>query len=219
MIKAVIFDLDDTLYDYSKCNSIAENRLFETIELDFGISQNQASALLMQAKENVKAKLGDKSASSHNRLLYMQNICEQIGRNPLKYAMRFYNAYWDSMLEQMQLYDYVLPLLEELHRKNIKVGILTDLTAHIQYRKIERLGLTDRIDYLVTSEEAGDEKPSEKMFLLMLEKMKIKPEEALMIGDSRKKDIDGAFTAGIKGILYKKSDSEDMDKLCLQYID
>lgn len=200
-IKAVVFDLDNTLYDYDTCNELAEKKLFDTISIAFDVTEDYAEELLKQAKRNIKKQLGDKVAASHNRLLYMQNICEQMRKNPMIYAIDFYNAYWDTMLENMQLFDYVEPLMNELKTYGIKIGILTDLTAHIQYRKLSKLGLTEIIDYLVTSEEAGAEKPSDKMFNLMLNKLGLLPEEVLMVGDSPKKDIEGARKAGIEGIL------------------
>jgi putative hydrolase of the HAD superfamily len=167
----------------------------------------EAEKLLNLSKLYVKDKLGNNVAASHNRLLYMQNICEQMGRNPFRYAMGFYNVYWDTMLENMELFDYVRPLLNELQRMNINVGILTDLTAHIQYRKIERLGISDMVDFIVTSEEAGAEKHSEKMFGLMLDKIGIKPDEAIMVGDSMEKDVLGAEKVGIEAFLYDGSEN------------
>ncbi len=202
MIKAVIFDLDNTLYDYDACNATAEKRLFEVMDLDLDVSRQRCVELLKCAKEDIKRKLGDGVAASHNRLLYMQNICEQEGKNPFLYAMKFYNVYWDTMLENMKLFNYVEPLIGELKKREIKIGILTDLTSHIQYRKIVSLGLSEKIDYFVTSEEAGAEKPSEKMFLLMLEKMQLDSSQVLMIGDSYKKDIIGAEHVGMKALHY-----------------
>lgn len=202
-IKAVIFDLDNTLYDYDTCNELAEKNLYKTISISFGISEEQAEGLLIQAKRNIKKQLGTEVAASHNRLLYMQNICEQMGKSPLMYSFKFYNAYWDTMLDHMYPFDYVKPLFVELKKRELKIGILTDLTAHIQYRKLEKLEITKWIDCLVTSEEAGAEKPSNKMFDLMLKKLGMCPEEVLMVGDSPKKDIEGANKVGMEGILVK----------------
>jgi len=204
MIKAVVFDLDNTLYDYDLCNEIAEETLLREMSAVFHIDVNESRNLLSNAKKNVKKQLGEDVAASHNRLLYMQNICEQMEKPSTKYAMHFYNCYWDKMLEEMQLYPYVLPLVKELHEQGCKVALLTDLTAHIQYRKLERLGLSDCIDYIVTSEEAGAEKPSGKMFELTLSKLGMRGEEVIMVGDSLKKDVVGAESCGIKGILFEK---------------
>lgn len=204
MLKVVIFDLDNTLYDYDTCNQQAEKCLFKVIAEDFSITQEEAKELLNNAKRNVKARLGGDIAASHNRLLYMQNICEQAGENPLVYAMKFYDIYWDSMLDNMELFGYVLPLFECLHQKGITIAVLTDMTAQIQYRKLKKLELTEYVDYIVTSEEAGAEKPSDRMFELILQKAGAVPQEALMVGDHAVKDIMGAAKLGIPGILYCK---------------
>lgn len=202
MIKAIIFDLDNTLYDYDSCNAIAEKKLFKEISSEFKIPEEKIPELYRCAKNHVKVTLGNEVAASHNRLLYMQDVCEKLGKNPLLYAMKFYDVYWNAMLDNMKLFDYVEPLLGEAGKRGIKIGVLTDLTAHIQYRKILKLGLAEKIDYLVTSEEAGVEKPSEKIFLKMTEKMKIEPYEALMIGDSYEKDILGAKKVGMEVLHY-----------------
>ena len=130
MIKMVIFDLDDTLYDYKACNIVAENELLNFISQQLLISFDSATELLVQAKVNVKKQLGN-VASSHNRLLYMQDICEQKGVNPLIFANRFYNVYWDTMFDKMASFPYVKPLFQKLRKRNIKTGILTDMTAYI----------------------------------------------------------------------------------------
>lgn len=202
MIKAVIFDLDNTLYHYDYCNGLAEKVLFAQISAEFGVSVEGAATMLQKAKGYVKRQLGH-VAASHNRLLYMQNICEQAGKNPIVYAMKFYDVYWNVMLREMVPFEYVNPLIDSLRRKNIKTGILTDMTAHIQYKKIMALGLKEKIDYIVTSEEVGVEKPSVKMFGLMLEKMAVKPDEVIMIGDSQVKDIRGALQMGMKTLLFE----------------
>lgn len=203
MIKAIIFDLDNTLYNYDRCNELAEKKLIQMVSKDLLISQEVARNLLKNAKKNIKNQLGDDVAASHNRLLYMQNICEQMEANPLIYAMKFYNCYWETMLEEMRPFDYVIPLFKKIHDKGLKIAILTDLTAHIQYRKLDKLGICDYIDCIVTSEEAGAEKPSNRMFELALKKLQVEQNEALMVGDSVKKDIEGAKQCNIRGILFE----------------
>ena len=210
-IKAVVFDLDNTLYDYDACNALAEKKLFRAIADELCVPEETAAVYLKKAKANIKEQLGSEVAASHNRLLYMQNICEQAGANPFKFAMYFYSVYWDTMLESMILFDYVNPLIEKLKSKGIKIGILTDLTAYIQYRKIEKLGIGDKIDCFVSSEEAGAEKPSGLMFDLMIKKLNVSPEEVLMIGDSEKKDIIGAKAIGMQTMKYCKGVTIDID--------
>ena len=204
MIKMAVFDIDNTLYDYDRCNALAEQKLGSIISSQLKLSSNEALDMLKQAKKNIKLQLGD-VAASHNRLLYMQNICEQAGVKPGLYAMAFYNAYWDTMLEYMEPFPYVRPLFEQLKGSGIRIGVLTDLTAHIQYRKLDKLNLLKDIDMIVTSEEAGAEKPSAKMFDLIIRKAELRPREMLMIGDSKEKDVDGASKAGMLAIHFSSS--------------
>ena len=201
MIKFVVFDLDNTLYDYNISNKYAEEELFKFLGRTFAISQEQSMQLLENAKRNVKNQLGD-VASSHNRILYMQNICEQLGVKSGIYAMNLYNTYWDCFLDKMKLYDYVIPVMKYLGTAGIRIGLLTDLTANIQYRKINKLGLEYYFDYIVTSEEVGEEKPSLLMFNKILSKADVYPSETIMIGDDLRKDIKGAQIIGMKTIHY-----------------
>ena len=198
-----MFDIDGTLYDYEYCNKIAERELYAAVQREFDIEEECIKELLKSAKKKTKEQLGN-VAASHNRLLYMQKICEMAGRSPLLYAKAFYDVYWDTFLEAMKLYEYVLPLFRELKERDIKIGLLTDLTAHIQYRKMEKLGLADYIDYLTTSEEVGAEKPDKAMFGNILSKAGCTPDETLMIGDSLERDIHGAQENGMKAIRYQE---------------
>lgn len=55
--------------------------------------------------------------------------------------------------------------MKQLKEQGVYVGICTNMTAEIQYQKIEKLGITRWIDGVVTSEEAGVEKPDYRIFL------------------------------------------------------
>ena len=152
-------------------------------------------------------------------MLYMQRFLEIIGVQPLDGALELYDTYWNKMLENMELFPYVRSLFDELKKGGIKIAVLTDLTAHIQHRKLRKLGIDKYVDVIVTSEEAGREKPSIEAFNMIKEKLKIPEEELLIIGDSLEKDIEGAKEAGIKGILFTKKHIDDMKSLVMEYID
>lgn len=201
MIDTWIFDLDGTLYDYDRCNSEGEKALYLEMDRLWGIKPEQSRILLRSAKEKVKQRLGQ-VAASHNRMLYMQNITEQLRVKTGSYAPVLYDAYWNTFLDSMTMFSGMKMLLENLKEQKKQLVLLTDMTVMIQFRKLKRLGLEDTFDYIVTSEEAGEEKPSERMFQLVLEKTGRKKEEMIMIGDDQKKDVDGAERFGIRGIRF-----------------
>jgi len=201
MYKAIIFDLDDTLYDYEQINEKAIQELCDYTCKQFGISASLFWEAFDWGRNITKQCLGDTGAS-HNRLLYCQKILEYIGQNPVCSALDMYEVYWGYMLDHMMLRDGAAELLEFCKENAIKVGICTDLTAHIQHRKIKKLGLAPWIHALVTSEEAGAEKPAPIMYQLILDKLKVSPEHALFIGDSLKKDVQGAELSGMKALWF-----------------
>ena len=216
-IRAVVFDLDDTLYDYEACNRIAEHDLEQLVEKDLGISHADFSYYYSQAKQVVKQRVPN-TGSSHNRLLYVQTFLELIGNNPIDKAISLYNAYWDSMLVNMTPFPYVSRLFTALQGRGLKIGILTDLTSHIQHRKLRALGLVPYIDAFVSSEEAGVEKPDKKAFHLMLHKLLLPPDRVLMIGDSVKKDCHGAEKVGMFSLLFERQFADSFDARCLEWL-
>ena len=83
-------------------------------------------------------------------------------------------------------------LLDDIRLLGIPTAIVTDLTAQIQFRKVVYFGLDHYFDYIVTSEEAGFDKPHEAPFQIAREKMQPKGDCIWMIGDNPVNDIRGA---------------------------
>ncbi len=215
MIKAAVFDLDNTLYDYDTCNCFAMEKLEQYCGEKFSIKPECFRLTYGEARKAVRKRL-QYTAASHNRMLYAQIFCERIGVSPVPNAMEMYNCYWDAMLGTMELYDYVLPLFHEMGKRGVKIGILSDLTAHIQHRKLLRLGIGGFIDCIVTSEEAGTEKPDRKAFEAILEKLHVEPEDCMMVGDSYERDISGAELLGMRAIHFDGKAAKDFFKRCCQ---
>ena len=209
MIKAVIFDLDDTLYDYETVHKIAMERLCTFTCKKLNILKEQFLEAFSWAKARTKKTLGNTGAS-HNRMLYCQKTLEHLGLNPVEGALEMYNCYWDSILADMKLRDGTIHLFKKLKANGIKIAICTDLTAHIQHRKIRALGLVPYIDVLVTSEEAGIEKPGKEIYSLILEKLDLPASACLFVGDSLEKDVEAPKHYGMEGILF--TTIEDLEK-------
>ncbi len=200
--KGLLLDIDNTLYDYSSTHQHALDKVVAYCIDILKVSENSVKDAYSIARKKVHIELSE-TASSHNRLLYFQKMLEILDINPLEYSYIIYNIYWDSFLEYMKPFEGVYEFLEMY--KN-KICLVTDLTAHIQYRKIKKLKLENYCTYVVTSEEAGKEKPHPYMFMLALQKLNLKANEVCMIGDSFKKDIFGASSLGINSIWLNRED-------------
>lgn len=201
MVKAVLLDLDDTIYKYQVCHDYAMECCYCEIKKtkkDFKF--DDFKDVYKQAQESVKKYLLNQG-SGHSRLLYFQSLFEKIyGRTEIKITQKFENIYWKSFFKKMVLIPGVVSFLKKCQKFNVKVCVISDLTTKIQFQKIGFLRLDKYIDFIVTSEEAGTEKPHPDIFSLALEKLQLKKEEVVMIGDHCMKDVEGAKSFGIKNV-------------------
>ncbi|MEK3911518.1 HAD family hydrolase [Paenibacillus sp. FSL H7-0331] len=192
--KGILLDLDNTIYKYEPAHDIALTSTLTRLCDITGIRYEYVFGCFKQARDRVHIQLAE-TASSHNRILYFQTLLEILKVKELNLAKDLYEMYWNIFLDHMQLIEGFMEFLNII--KDKKVCIVTDLTAHIQYRKMEKLGIWSFCDYFVTSEEVGKEKPHPMMFMLAINKMDLHYSEVCMIGDSYHKDIEGASQLGI----------------------
>lgn len=209
LIKAVVFDIDDTLYDYEMLNCQAIDALAEYTCRYLEIDRLLFDSAFLWAREETKRNIPD-MAASHNRLIYCQRILEYLKLPPTSIALEMYDAYWGYMLQHMKLYKGVKEVFEFYKREKIKIGICTNLTSWIQHKKLVALGIENYIDVIVTSEEAGKEKPDSAIFELLLHKLSILPEQVLFVGDSFKNDIQGAAAVGMNTCWFTKQKSSEI---------
>ncbi|HNK58817.1 MAG TPA: HAD-IA family hydrolase, partial [Leptospiraceae bacterium] len=146
------------------------------------------------------------------RLLYAKEFCEAFGLNPVQYAIPLENSYWKNYFPNMVLGEGVIEFLQELKRREKKIGLITDLTTEIQLKKLAFLKIDSYFDAIITSEEAGAEKPSSRIFELAIKKLNAQKLSSIMIGDNYEKDVLGARDFGISSYYFGFREDEE---LCL----
>ena len=196
MLKAVVFDLDNTLYDYTNANAVAEPYMLEYAARKYSMEVEKFHQAWQEGKEITKELLPDTGAK-HSRSLYFQHALEVLGINPIGDAWELGELFWQKFVENIQPYPGAVAMLERLKSQGIKTAICTDMTADVQHLKLTKLGLKPYLDALVASEENGMEKPHGRMFQLALDKLGAKPEESVMVGDSLPKDVRGGRSIGM----------------------
>lgn len=200
MLRTVIFDIDGTLYDYEAAHAHAFRALSEYFCTDFGLSPVGFEALHDQADRLLRRRAGRQSAI-HNRLIRYQIMLELIEK-PIGNAPKLEKLYWSTLLLWLRPYPGLRETLDRLKAMGIRIGVGTNMTADWQYAKLEVMKVMDCVDFMVTSEEAGAEKPDRGLFDLCVEKAHCEASECAFVGDSLKGDVTGALNAGMRAVWF-----------------
>ncbi|MDP0494014.1 MAG: HAD family hydrolase [Fusobacterium sp. JB021] len=189
MIKAIVFDLDNTLYNEADYFRETYKKIGEYLS---GILKENSSVIkneLMEILEN----FGDKRVFD----IYIKKRGLDIEvKNKM---IEIYRAADVNII----LKKNALNLLKFLRTKHLKIGLLTNGGEKTQVNKIRNLKLENLFDEIViTGKELKREhwKPNKKAFKLILERLRVEPEEIIYIGDNPKTDL-GGLKLKIKTIL------------------
>ena len=193
MIKAVLFDLDDTLY-----------REQDFVEQAF---RNVAAAMAEYVAERGG---GEEERISGSLFGQMIRLMEEEGRGEIfnrlcdRYGVdipagEFVRIYRET-IPVLSLYPDGEEFLAWLEDRGVKTGLITDGNAPVQHRKIRALGLDGRLDVVLASCDLGLAKPDPEVYRYCLGKLGVAPKEAVYIGDNPLKDFIGARQIGMKTV-------------------
>jgi putative hydrolase of the HAD superfamily len=190
--RLVVFDLDDTLYRYDDAHGRGFAAAAAKAQALLGLGHEAFRERYDAARRAVKARL-EGTAAAHSRLHYFIDLIEGmgLGAQPV-IALDLEQTYWTAFLAAAELRPDALEFLEDLRLAGIPAALLTDLTTQLQLRKLVYWGLDRSFATVVTSEEAGAEKPAAAPYRRLLEKLGAAPQPIWAIGDSLERDIAGA---------------------------
>ena len=151
MIKAVIFDIDNTLYGFDRANEAGIAAVAEYACRELNISAEDFSALHKKTQERLNQRMG-KVAATHNRLIRYQNMLEELHLPLSPHVLNMEALFWDTLLEKAELTEGAEELFRTIKRMGLLIGIGTNMTARMQFRKLEKMGLLPSTDFVLTSE-------------------------------------------------------------------
>jgi putative hydrolase of the HAD superfamily len=196
MIKAIFFDIDDTLYDSTKLTTMARQNSIRAM-IDSGLPEKDEKKIYNLLNEIIK-KHGSNYGKHYDRLL------EELGLAPdPKIIAAGVVAYEHTKDGYLRPYPGVIPTLLKLKEKYM-LGIISNGLAIKQWEKLIGLGIHHLFDVVATSEEQGVEKPQKEIFLFAVEKLGISPVDCMIVGDRLDTDILGGNIAGMKTVHLKK---------------
>jgi len=203
-VNAIIFDLDNTLYDTEQYFSGAFDEIAGYLSKEYSISRKDIYKKLVN--------LWKIKTSMYPHLF--DDLLNTLGlENELENVIKIFNDY-DGKLEP---YQDVISTLRELEKRNRKLGIVTDGNIDRQERKIKSLGIVDFFDAIVFTKRFNNPKPSEIPFREAINKLKAIPQNSFYVGDNPLIDFEGAKKVGTKTVRLLKGEFRDMPKN--RYID
>lgn len=208
MIKAVIFDVDNTLYSFTRAHEKAFGELLQYARQKLGMSEEFFRALHQKTEKELRTYMGE-VAALHNRCIRYQVMLENQGLPLYPHVLKMNELYWETLLKAAVPSKGAEETMKGLRAQGVRIGIGTDMTARVQFQKLEALGLLSYIDFLVSSEEAGAEKPQAAFFDRCMKKAGCDRQECLFVGDNLKKDVQGAADAGLRALWYRPEGPKD----------
>lgn len=178
MVKAIIFDLDDTLISERQYIESGYKHISKLLSSKLDENEEELYLLLMklfrESSENVFNRLLDKLEITYSK----KNIIELVEE-------------YRNHLPNITFFNDVLPCLDFLKSKGIKVGIITDGYANAQRQKLKVVGAINYFDSIVVTDELGREfwKPHPKAFEIMKKTLLVEFDEIIYVGDNPKKDF------------------------------
>lgn len=204
-IRAVFFDLYGTLARFDPPREEIQDAAAREHGLSVtagGIARGYRTADEFMASQNADEPVRSMSPAERDRFFarYEQLVLEDAGhRVDTDTAARI----WRTVRSQrygLALFPDVLQSLEAFAESGLTVGVISNMNETGEAVGA-RLGLSGRVDLIVTSLEAGAEKPHPPIFLEALRRADARPEEAVHVGDQPTSDVEGARAVGMRAVL------------------
>ena len=201
MIRAIVFDLDNTLTDFMRMKDAAIQAAMDgMIDAGFRIR-----------REDLRVRI---DAIYRERGLEFQQVFDELlatelGQIDPKILAAGIVAYRRARESTLVLYPHVQMTLLELTKRGIGLGVVSDAPRLQVWMRLCALSLQHVFDAVVTFDDTGERKPSAAPFREVLRRLDVAPENSLMVGDWAERDVVGGRSLGMKTVFARYGDTFD----------
>lgn len=199
MIKGVVFDLDNTLIDFVKMKDLAIESAVNYM-IDAGLNMD---------KEEIKReiyKIYEEKGIEYQEV-FQDFLLKRFGEIDYKILAAGIVGYRRAKDFSLVPYPHTEYTLLELIKRGLKLAVVSDAPKLQAYLRLCYLGFLNYFDCVVAYEDTQKKKPDKEPFLLVLKILNLKPEEVIMVGDWRERDIIGAKLVGMKTAFARYGDT------------
>ena len=199
MIKAIIFDLDNTLLDFVKMKQFAVKAAI-TAMIEAGLDVDEEKAY-----KDIFDLYVEKGWE--NQQVFDDYLNQTVGKVSNKILAAGIVSYRRAREDTLLVYPNVNKTLIELIKMGIKLSVVSDAPSREAWMRLYYLNLHHVFDPVLTFDDTCVRKPSPKPFEMALDIIQAKPDEVLMIGDWPERDVVGAKQIGMKTIFARYGDT------------
>src|SRR3990170_936443 len=199
MIRAIIFDLDNTLTDFMKMKRAAIDAAVDgMIDAGLKLSREEMSEKIY--------KVYDREGIEYQQVFDLF-LTQELGRIDYKILTSAIVSYRRARDSYLVLYPHVNLTLLEILKRGLRLAVVSDAPRIQAWMRLSQLQLQHLFDPVVAFEDTGGRKPSPKPFARALELLQVRPDEAIMVGDWPERDMVGAAKLGIRTAFARYGDS------------
>lgn len=199
MVKAVVFDLDNTLVDFMAMKRQAiDAAIHAMIDAGLGLSSDEVRTRI----DAIYKERGIEFQSVFDQLLY--DVFNKVDYKILSAGIIAYRRAREAALVP---YPHVYMTLMELLKRGLKLAVVSDAPAREAWLRLCYLNFHHIFHSVVTFDDTGERKPLPGPFLKALELLQVRAEEALMVGDWAERDMIGAAKLGMKTVFARYGDT------------
>ena len=207
MIKAVLIDIDDTIFDFEKCSKNSFLKTLEKFNLKFKEEDfsyfNKVNDILW-----TKQKLGE--INIKEVFIKRDYLMGKYFNIDIEKGL-FNDLFVKFLYDEIEMVDGIEDLLLYLSDK-YKIFTASNGIYKMQENRLKKSNLDKYFDKIFVSDKIGYEKPDKRFFQKIMDITKYSNDDLIMIGDSIKSDIIGAKNSKIKSIYFNKEDKKISDK-------
>lgn len=207
MIKAVLIDIDDTIFDFEKCSKNAFKKTLKKLDLSYKEKDflyfNEVNDILWS-----KQKLGE--INIEEVFTHRSNMMSKYFELDIEKEI-FNDLFVEFLYDEVEMVDGIEDLLSYLSNK-YQIYAASNGLYDMQVNRIKKSNLSKYFKDIFVSDKIGYEKPDERFFNKIMDITKYSNDDLIMIGDSIKSDIVGAKNSKIKSIYFNKENKKISDK-------
>lgn len=199
MIRAIIFDLDNTLVDFMSMKRLAVDAAIHAMidaGLPFDVETAEREILSVYEREGIEYQT-----------VFDDFLEANLGHVDHKILAAGVVAYRRAKEAALVLYPHVTVTLMNLIKLGLDLAVVSDAPRREAWLRLCSLNLHHMFDVVVTFDDTGERKPSAAPFLRVLSELGVESHEALMVGDWPERDVVGAAKANIRTVFARYGDT------------